>query len=197
MPRLRYRSGGSWADSALSGAVDFGGERIAFGPPTGGGTIDEYLDFPPPLSQSDWADQDANVGCAFAISIPGEWIGIRYWRPVTPSDTEYVFGGQKTGALLTPNTPIASGVRGAYVTQEFAAPVAITPGVDYVAAVRSNRYGFSRVTDGAVPPFTSGHIFTDSIMSAVAVYSYVPNIVPGSTSPNFHYNISPVVRFPA
>ena len=198
MPRLKYRSGGAWVDSALSGAVTFGGERIAFGPPTGGGTIDEFFTFPNPLSSLDWPDTGANVATRFAVAEAGSWIGIRVWRAITSQDGEYVFAcNGDAGTILTPNTPIASETRGAFISQEFAVPTPVVPGVNYVAAYHTNLYGFSRVTDGAVTPFTTERMFTDSAMGATAFYTYTPNTVPTSASPNFHFNISPIVRFPA
>jgi hypothetical protein len=201
MPRLRYRSGGSWADSALSGAVDFNGGRLAFGPPESPGAIDEFLEFvSPPVPTRDWSDAGANVGTRFALSVPGSWIGIRIWRPLTEQapGAEYVFGGnQGSGQLLTPNTPVVSDTRGDFVLVPFAASVPVTPGVDYLAAYSTNIYGFSRYSDTSPPPFasSSGRLYTDESVNAVAFYTYVKNEVPGSSSPNFHFNVSPIVRF--
>lgn len=198
MPRAKWWNGSAWVDLSISGAVDFGG-RLPFGPP-GGGTVDEFLPFPSPLSQSNWADVGANVGTRFAISEAGSWIGIRVWRSefVQNPGVEYVFAGNSnTNALLSPDTPVAGEVRDAFVIQEFAAPIAITPGVDYIACYHTDRYGFSRVVDGAVPPFASARIFTDSSMGALSFFTYTNGVVPTSSAPNFHFNISPVVRFSA
>lgn len=199
MPRAKFHDGSGWTDLPISGAVDFGGDRLPFGPP-GGGTIDEFLPFPTPLSHLNWPDAGANVGTRFAVEEAGSWIGVRLWRTEfvqNPGD-EYVFAGNSnTNALLSPNTPLVGETRAAFVIQEFAAPIAVVPGVDYIACYHTNRYGFSRVIDGAVPPFASDRIFTDSTMGAVAFFTYANNTVPSSASPNFHFNVSPVVRFPA
>lgn len=201
MPRAKWWDGSAWVDLSISGAADLAGDRFEFGPPSGG-TVDEFLAYPSPLSQSNWDDPGANVGCRFALSVPGSWIGVRYWRPsnAQADGVEYVFGADQGGnTLLTPNTPVVGTTRGAFVIQEFAAPVAVTPGVDYIACYHTNRYGFSRYSDGAANPFSSasGRLFTDSSVNAIAFFTYSDNTVPLSSAPNFHFNISPVVRFPA
>lgn len=193
---------GSWVQSSAQGTAYLNGNPITFAPPSAG-TVDEWLQFAdPPVSTRDWSDAGANVGTRFALSISGSWVGIRIWRPPTIQDegVEYVFGAnQGNGALLTPNTPVVSATRGAFVDVMFAAAVPATPGVDYIAAYSTNIYGFSRYSDTPAPPFVSqsGRLYTDSGVNAVAFYTYVKNESPGSSSPNFHFNVSPIMRFPA
>lgn len=200
MPRFRYRSGSGWADSALSGAVPFNGERIAFGPPTGGGTIDEFLAFPNPLTSADWSDDNTNVAVRFGVTIPGQFVGVRFWRPATDQGAiERVYGcNHDANLVIAAPTVVAGGIRGAYVEQLFDTPADILPGVNYFAAYHTNRYGFSRVVDGATPPFSSAHIYTDPTMAGTAWYAFgTAGNVPNTPSANFHYNVSPIVRFPA
>jgi hypothetical protein len=194
------RRGGAWLPSDAEGAVRLDGASQPFGPPAGGGTVDEWFVWADPVN-ADWPDDGSNVGTRFAVSIGGEWIGNRVWRAATPVDPQTVYGiNDDTGALVAPEATVA-GPYGAYVTTLFAAPVAISPGVNYIAGFKTNRYGFTRVTEGATVPFTTDHIYTDGVaMSAVAKYQYsatVPPAWPWSSSPNFHYHVSPVVRFPA
>jgi hypothetical protein len=198
------RRGGAWLPSDAEGAVRLDGVSQPFGPPGGGGTVDEWFVWADPVTP-DWSDDNTNVGTRFATAIPGSWIGNRVWRPATFSAGNSVFGWNEDGdALIGADTPLPdAGPLGAYVIQEFAAPAAIVPGVNYIAGYHTSRYGFTRVTEGATVPFTSTgpHLYTDpEVMSAVAKFKFgsVAGLVnPWSSSPNFHYHVSPVVRFPA
>lgn len=189
------RVGGAWVQSGLTGKVRPAGVDIPFSPPSAG--VDEWLLYPDPLSNNDWFDLDANVGVKFAVTEAASWVGVRFWRSPTPT-TDYVFGGVEGDTTpITPNTAIASAVQGAFVSQLFAAPVAVIPGTNYIAAYHCSRYGFSRYTDGAVAPFASvsSRIYTDTVTSAIAFYTYTANRTPDTSSQNFHFNISPIIHF--
>lgn len=201
MPSLKYRSGGGWAVSGLSGAVTFGGDRIPFGPPTGGGTITEFFTFPTPVNP-DWSDSNTNVAVRFAVEENGDFMGVRYWRPATPFVGGTVFGfNDDTLAVIAPPVAEDAGQSlGAWNEVLFTTPVAIVPGVNYLACYHTNRYGFTRVSEGATVPFLTDRIFTDSSgMSDVSKFRFGGENSGGefSSSPNFHFNISPIVRFPA
>lgn len=194
------RIGGAWVLSDAEGAARIGGVSQPFGPPAGG-TVDEWFTFPTPVNP-DWPDDNTNVGIRFGVSIAGEWIGNRVWRPVTLSAGQQVFGvNDDTGATIAAPTAIPDATPGgAWVEQLFSASVAVAPGVNYIAGYHTNRYGFTRVTEGWTIPHTTEHMYTDpESYSATAVYVFGGAGVnyPWTGSPNFHYNVSPVVRFPA
>jgi hypothetical protein len=200
MPRAKWHNGSGWTDLAISGAVDYAGERITYGPPTGGGTVDEFFTFATP-GQPDWPDDPVNVGVRFAVLEAGEWIGNRVWRPITvdiPPGGESVFGhNDNTGVRIAEPTPIATTDRGMFVDQLFSASTPVVPGVDYVAGYYCRRYGFT-LTANATLPFTTTRLYTDTTMTQVSFYNYgSAGTRPGASSPNFHFNISPIVRFPA
>lgn len=195
---LFVRQGGAWVQADVAGRARLGGVDIPWDRPTSG-TVDESFSWGTPLSSLDWADTGANVGTRFATSITGSWIGVKVWRPETLVDGQAVYGcNHDTGVPLTPSTPLAAGGNGGYVSTMFAEPVTINPGINYIATFATNRYGFSRVSDGATLPFTTTHLYTDpELMGAVAFYTYVAYTSPGSASPNFHFHVSPIVRYPA
>lgn len=198
MPRLKVFSGGSWIDTALSGAVDFGGDRLEFGPPVGPGTVDEHFTFPTP-GTPDWADDPVNVGLRFAVTESGSWIGNRIWRPTTantPPGGESVFGyNDNTGVQIAAPTAIATATRGTFIDQLFDVPASVDPGVDYTAGYYCRQYGFT-LTASATLPFTTTRLYTDSGMGAASFYNYgSAGTRPATSSPNFHFNVSPIVRF--
>lgn len=200
MPRAKWWNGSAWVDLRLSGAADLQGSRFQFSRPAG--TVDEFFALPNPLSSNNWADAGSNVGTRFTVNGPGSWIGVRVWRPsfVQNVNAEYVFAANVTAnTLLSPNTTLVNATRGAFVIQEFVTPISIVAGTTYMACYHTDRYGFSRYTDGAVLPLTStlGKITTTSVASTVAFFTYSNNTVPSSSAANFHFNVSPVVRFPA
>jgi hypothetical protein len=180
--------------------VDFDGQRLAFGPadeePV---TVNEFFTFPTPVNP-DWADSNTNVACRFATTAPGDFIGVRYWRPPTYSPNGTVFGvNEDTGAVIAnPVAEAVDGIRGAFVELLFAAPAPIVPGVNYLAAYHTSRYGFTRVTEGATIPFLTEHLYTDPVsMAAVSKFRFGGELTGGafSSAPNFHFNVSPIVRF--
>lgn len=200
MPRAKWWDGSTWVDLSISGAADLAGDRFEFGPPGGGGTVDEFFTFPTP-EEPDWPDDPVNVGTRFAVTESGEWVGNRVWRPITvdvPPGGESVFGhNDNTGVQIAAPTAIVTSDRGMFVDQLFSASTTVDPGVDYVAGYYCRRYGFT-LTANATLPFTTARLYTDAIMGQVSFYNYgSAGTRPSTSSPNFHFNISPIVRFPA
>lgn len=194
------RIGGVWALSDAEGAARIGGVSQPFGPPAGG-TVDEWFTFPTPANP-DWSDANTNVGIRFAVTIAGEWIGNRVWRPPTLTAGQQVFGvNDDTGATIIAPTAIPDATPGGdWVEQLFSAPLTINPGTNYIAGYHTSRYGFTRVSEGWTIPHVTDHLYTDAVSTAaVAVFVFGGAGVnyPWTGSPNFHYNVSPVVRFPA
>lgn len=196
MTAARIYRGGAWADSSRTARVYRSGAWVEYAP--GSSTVDENFTFANPVT-ADWADNNTNVGVRFRVTTNGSWIGNRFWRVATAQTGESVFGVNDTaGVVIAPATAIGSATVGGYVTQLFSAPVAITPGVSYIAGYHTNRYGFTRVTDGATVPFTTTRLFTPGANmgeTAVFVFGTAGATHPWSASPNFHYHVSPVVRF--
>lgn len=87
MSILRTRSGGTWVDSNLTGAVRFGGADVPFGPPTG--NPPESLFTPgvhePSGSFSEGVELTIATGMAFAV--PGKVTHGRYRFPSAPTGT--------------------------------------------------------------------------------------------------------------
>lgn len=200
-PTAMVRQGGAWVQSSATGRVRLGGVDIPFLPP-GGGTSDEWFTFPTPVNP-DWPDSNTNVAVRFGVTTAGDFMGLRYWRPATYSAGGTVFG-MNHDTLTVIASPVAEpvgGTLGAFVDLLFTTPVAITPGVNYLACYHTSRYGFTRVSEGATVPFFSqtSKIYSASPMSEVAMFRFGGELTGGAftPSPNFHFNISPIVRFTA
>lgn len=195
-PTAYVRRGGAWVPMGKSGKARLGGVDIPF---TGGGApVDEFFIWPSILSSQDWADSNTNVGVKFGTTAPGSWIGNRVWVPLTPSPDLSVWGANDDlHTLVAPATTMTGVTQGAYNTQLFSSPVAIVPGVNYMAMFHTSQYGFSRVVDGAVTPFTTSRLFTDSTMVGTAffIFGTAGANLTFNPSPNFHYHVSPVVRY--
>ena len=193
--RARISDGAAWVDTDLTGFVQYGGERVEFGPPAGG-TVDEFFNFPTPANP-DWADDPVNVGCVWATLTAGDWIGNRMWVAPSAGTVRTAAYNWDTQGVLIPSEVIGGGV-GQYVSHLFASAVSVLPGVSYMAAMHTTRYGFTRPSEGAVTPFTTVQLYTSADMGAVSYYTYGPaGNLPTTSSPNFHFNVSPIVRFPA
>jgi hypothetical protein len=146
------RLGGVWLPSDAEGAARIGGVSQPFGPPAGG-TVDEWFTFPTPPNP-DWSDANTNVGIRFAVTISGEWIGNRVWRPPTLTAGQQVFGvDDDTGVTIIAPTAIPDATPGGdWVEQLFSAPLTINPGTNYIAGYHTSRYGFTRVIEGWTIP---------------------------------------------
>ncbi len=196
MGLLRARIGGEWADSIAAGTVRFGGVDVPFGPEPGGGTVDEAFSWPAPAT-TDFSDDPLRVGVKWQTAEAGSWVGNRMWLTPTAgaAETTAAYNADTTDVLVTPEA--VSGPRGAYVDHLFAAGVPVVPGVNYMAAVHRNRYGFTPTLD-SVLPFVTARLFTDDEMPNTAYFGYGPaGTMPASSSFSFHFHVSPIVRFPA
>lgn len=197
MPRLRAFFGGTWVDTDLSGAVDFGGGRLSYGPPAGG-PITEFFTFPTPVNP-DWPDSTVNVAVRFQVTEASDFMGVRYWRAPTFAAGGTVFGvNDDTLAVIASPVAEPAGTLGVWTDLLFVTPVAIVPGVNYLACYHTTRYGFTRVSEGATVPFLTDRIFTSASMGDVAKFRAGGELSGGAftSSPTFHFNISPIVRFP-
>lgn len=138
------RISGAWVDSDQAGMVRYGGSWESFGP---SGLAYEGLTWGtvPSNSNADDGSQAYNMGLDFSIATARNCVGVQ-WR--VPDSTPNPPGG--THAISIWNFDTATRIAykefvpvpGDFRDILFDTPVALSTGVNYVAAVYTNHYSF-------------------------------------------------------
>ncbi len=82
MPRAKFHTGSGWTDLSISGAVDFGGDRLSFGP---GGepnpAVSLFSNEVPATADAADGDQGYSMGTWMKSSVPGTVTHVRWIFP--------------------------------------------------------------------------------------------------------------------
>lgn len=193
--RARIRQGGQWVDSALTGEVQYGGQRVAFGPPAGGGYTEEVFTFPAPDLPNNDDGAFAVLGTAFTPSADGSWVGNQVFTSTSaPSELTTLAFNENTGEELGRSATLVSVPAGQLVTVLFGAAVPVVAGINYLAVYRAPKYAASG--SGAMSwPYTTARLTTFTVNPSRWGYGALGFFPVNSSTAG--YQVSPIVRFPA
>lgn len=194
--RARISDGmGGWVDSTLAGIVQYGGERVAFGPPAGGGYTEESFTFPAPDLPNNDDGAFAVLGTAFVPAADGEWIGNWiFTSTAAPSELTALAFNENTGEELARSATLTSVPAGQKATLLFTTPAPVVAGINYLAVYRAPKYAASG-GGGMAWPYTTANMTTFTTNPSRWAYGAL-GLFPTNSS-GAGYQVSPIVRFPA
>ena len=196
MTAVKMWSGGGWVDSTVTEKVWAGGGWVEFGP--AGGPAGEVIEWPTPPSATDQDDGATyDLGLEFTVTATGSWIG-NEWNPTPLNNpapgggTFYASAWNTGGSSLTTPEPFAAPAGGVKQQVPFDTPVAVTTGVNYVAAILLAHYTFLSNAGSWDEESPSGRI--QAVSGRFRVDSLGNVDFPNSTSDNIYF-ISPIIVF--
>jgi hypothetical protein len=190
------RHGGTWVQSGLTGKARFGGADVTFAPPSGG-FVDEAFTFPtPPTLPNNDDGARVHLATRFALtSGSGSWIGVQVYTPSVSLPDMYGLAFDDDTDSELARVQVLTPAVGTLVDFLFDTPIAVTTGVNYLAAYSSVRYAATG-SGGVSWPYTTTHMSTDPGAASRFTIGGAVGSVP-ATSSSAAYHVSPIIRFAA